>query len=382
MLKSTYFLITFILVLLTFGCSSEDNLPEIVNTDPDCNQIVYIPDVNFKQKLLTGGFGIGVTLNGSTIIDSNSDGEIQVCEAEKVIALTIEQSDINSIEGILKFRNIQTINFKYNNIDEALDLSSLKRLVTIMLTGNSIPSLKVNNLNRLEYLACDDNNLEILDVSSLQNLKTLLCQYNQISNLNTQGVEKIVDLRIYHNNITQLNLNSFSELKQLYANDNLLTSLDISGLRNLFNVNCSNNNLQSLNATGCIKLNDIYCEQNNLTLIKLMGCTNLVFLKASLNNLSSIDLTNLNNLVGVDFNGNQFVSLDFRNTLNMSYVNVSFNPYLQSLIVKNGSIATQGINIYSCPMLNTICCDAEEVSGILIDVQNYGYNCNVITNCF
>lgn len=372
-----------VLFQLFIGCSDDgDSAPGIVNTDPNCSRIVNIPDANFKAKLVAGGYLTCVTLDGSTTIDENGDGEIQVCEAENVGSLTIDQADINSIEGILEFRNIQTLSFNYNNISDALDLRSLKRLVNVYLTNNEIPSLNVTGLKRLENLFCDGNNLQSLSVKSLTSLKYLYCQHNEISNLNIEGAVNLTVLRIYQNNISTLDVSHLSDLLQLYASDNLLTNLDLSGLTLLQNVNCDSNNLQTLNATGCVSLSDLDCGQNNLTQLNLSGCTNLSYLRCSNNNLTSIDFNGLPNLVIATCNGNKFVTIDIRNCVVMNSFDLSFNPNLQTLIVKNGSVAPQGINLYLCPSLTTICCDADEQQEIISDIQTYGYNCTVVTNCF
>ncbi|NNT71451.1 hypothetical protein HKT18_04390 [Flavobacterium sp. IMCC34852] len=382
-MKISYALAVCFLSLLFIGCSDDgDSGAGIVNTDPNCSRIVNIPDANFKAKLVAGGYLTCVNLDGSTTIDANGDGEIQVCEAEKVGSLTIDQADINSIEGILEFRNIQTLSFKYNNISEALDLRSLKRLVNVYLTDNEIPSLNVTGLKRLENLFCDGNNLQSLSVKSLTALKTLYCQFNEITNLNIEGAVNLTVLRIYQNNISTLNVSHLSDLLQLYTSDNLLTNLDLSGLTLLQNVNCDSNNLQTLNATGCVSLSDLECGQNNLTQLNLSGCTNLSYLRCSTNNLTSLDFNGLPNLVIAACNGNQFVTIDIRNCVVMNSFDVSFNPNLQTLIVKNGSMAPQGISIYQCPSLTNICCDADEQQEIINDIQTYGYNCTVVTNCF
>jgi len=389
-MKKILLLTTCFLFLVTAGCSNNGDgdgneyisPTPIVNTDPTCSRIVTIPDANFKAKLLAGGIETCVTLDGQTIVDTNGDGEIQVCEAENVGKLTIDQSDITSIQGILEFRNLQTLSFKYNDISQALDLTSLKRLVNVMLTNNAIPSLKVNGLNHLEYLACDGNTLQTLNVGSLPSLTTLLCEGNNITTLNIDGSNKLVNLRINQNNISTLNVSHLSNLQQLYVQDNLLTTLNLNGLAKLQDVNCSANNLQSLDARGCVRLWDLECGQNNLTDLKLSGCTNLTNFGCSINNLITLDFQGLSSLSYVDCSGNRFVTLDIRDCVVMNYFDVKFNPNLQSLIVKNGSAAPQGIDIYQCPSLSTICCDAVEQAEIMSDVQAMGYTCNVVTNCF
>jgi Leucine-rich repeat (LRR) protein len=386
MTKKIIGLTVFIFVQLIIGCSNSgedgDGVFGIVNTDPNCNQIVNIPDANFKAKLLSGGYNVVRTLDGGTILDANGDGQIQVCEAENIGSLNVDQSDINSIEGILQFRNIQNLSFKYNNVSQPLDFTSLKRLSFLAATNNDIPSLNVTGLSKLEYLTCDDNKLQALNVASLKSLKTLYCELNQISNLNIQGSNKLEDLRIYHNKITELNVSSHANLKSLYTSDNLLTELNVSGLTNLLTLNCSSNQLLSLNATNCKNLFDIICNQNNIQELKISGCETLINLQCYLNKITSINLTGLTNLGFFNASGNKFVSVDIRDCPNMNYLDVSFNPNLQTLVLKNGTVAIQGINIYLCPSLSTICCDAIEQTEISANVQTYNYNCAVITNCF
>ena len=383
-MKKRVFFIASLVSFFLGGCSgdSDTNDSGIINSDPNCNQIVTIPDANFKARLVAGGYGTAVTLEGSTIVDANGDGEIQVCEAENVGSVTIDQAEINSIEGILKFKNIQTISFKNNNISQSLDLTSLKRLVYVMLTNNAIPSLKVNGLSKLEYLACNDNNLQVLDVSNLGSLKTVFCQYNSITNLNIQSSRKIEVLHVYNNSISVLNVSHLSELKQLYIQNNELTQLNISGLIKLQGVACYTNQLQSINASGCVNLTDLECSENNLIQLNLTNCSLLSILKCRNNNLATLSFSGLINLSNIDCGANEFTSLDMRDCLVMNLLDVSFSPNLQSLIVKNGSIAPQGVSIYQCPSLTNICCDVEEQSDILSDVQTYGYNCAVVINCF
>ncbi|HCQ14428.1 leucine-rich repeat domain-containing protein [Flavobacterium sp.] len=373
-----------LVLLLSTACSSDgdsDNSDAIVYTDKSCSKIVTIPDINFKSKLLMGYPHVS-THEGSSIIDKNGDGEIQVCEAEAISRITIDQSDINSIQGILEFRNVQNISFKSNNISAALDLTSLKRLKYVSLTNNNIPSLKVTGLSHLEYLFCDDNNLQTLSVKSLGSLKTLYCQSNQITDLNIEGATKLEVLHVNQNDISELEVRHISGLRQLIAQDNNLTHLDLHGLKQLLNVNCSTNKLISLDVSGCTGLWDVECGQNELTDLKLTGCTTLNYINCDINKLVNLDFTGLTNLVYVTCSSNKLVSVDFRDCVAMNYFNIDFNPNLTSMVVKNGSAAPQGISIYQCPSLTSICCDAIEQSEIMSDIQLYGYNCSVVTNCF
>jgi hypothetical protein len=67
-------------------------------------QIVNIPAANFKDALVNQ---LVVDTNGDyegdAVVDTNNDGEIQVSEAEVVLALLVDGRSIVSMEGIQSF---------------------------------------------------------------------------------------------------------------------------------------------------------------------------------------------------------------------------------------------------------------------------------------
>ena len=91
-------------------------------------QIVPIPDANFKAALISSG------------VDTNSDGEIQESEALAVTSIRVYSESITSMEGLVYFVNITS-------------------------------------------LQCFNNQLTSLDVSQNVNLKKLKCHFNQLSRL-------------------------------------------------------------------------------------------------------------------------------------------------------------------------------------------------------
>jgi Leucine-rich repeat (LRR) protein len=67
--------------------------------------IVDVPDPNFKQSLIESG------------VDINGDGEIQVSEAEAKTYLSVGNKNINSIIGINSFVNLTYLSCTNNPID-------------------------------------------------------------------------------------------------------------------------------------------------------------------------------------------------------------------------------------------------------------------------
>ena len=78
---------------------------------------INIPDTNFKNTLVNTNCA---DLDGNGTIDgdadTNNDGEIQVSEAEAVFGLDVSANDITSMEGVLGFINLTSLDCSANHI--------------------------------------------------------------------------------------------------------------------------------------------------------------------------------------------------------------------------------------------------------------------------
>ena len=120
----------------------------------DCvalNQVVYIPDTNFKNFLVSDN---NINLNG--------DSEITMAEAQATTELIMDGTGIADLTGIEAFINLTRLDVPNNN------------LTTINVSNNT-------NLIRLH---CGSNQLTILDVSDISTLEQVHCQNNQLVELN------------------------------------------------------------------------------------------------------------------------------------------------------------------------------------------------------
>lgn len=88
-------------------------------------QIVTIPDANFKAKLIAEG------------VDTNTDGEIQVSEAEATVFLDINTASINDLEGIQFFTNLETL-YCSGNFITTLDVRSNTSLTALYFAGSPL----------------------------------------------------------------------------------------------------------------------------------------------------------------------------------------------------------------------------------------------------
>lgn len=147
-------------------------------------QIVDIPDANFKNALVnfpvvdTSGNGLG-----DSIADTNDDGEIQVSEAEAVINLIVSYYEIESLEGIQSFSNLEVLKSRGNFV-ETVDLSQNLLLEWLHLSTNPLISIDLSQNVNLKWLWVYNNNLSSLDVTQNTQLESLRCYTNNLSDLN------------------------------------------------------------------------------------------------------------------------------------------------------------------------------------------------------
>jgi len=233
-------------------------------------QIVTIPDINFKNKLL----------NHDPVIDINNDGEIQFSEAEaitetiNVSGTSSNQGEITDLTGIEAFINIDELKCEYNLLT-TLSLNSNTLLKDLFCDENEITVLNISNNTILRTLSCSNNLLTSLDVSSNVNLEFLQCNFGILETIDVSNNPILHYLYIQVNQLTNLDITNNPELYVLICNDNQLTSLNLNNNIFLDFLQCGNNNLENLDFSNNTNLRDIDCRWNtNLTYINLKNGNN------------------------------------------------------------------------------------------------------------
>lgn len=404
---------TYAAVCLTSVTSA--TTPDCVNTTLNCFTIVVssadvvtIPDVNFKAKLLSSSTTSSVAkdINGNLMkIDANNDNEIQVTEALLVYALDVMDSSIADLTGISSFTNLKMLICAVNNI-AALDVSACANLERLNCTTNLLATLNVTGLSNLKEIACDDNQLTAIDLSGLTSLQVLNCYENDLSSLNISGLNSLailycgknqitsitgnapllatldcrenmlssLDASIYpmvslltcdNNQLSTLNISGLANLSILRCQNNQIGSLDLAGSTNLFEVSCSNNQITTLDFSGLSNLNTIYASSNNLTSVVLTGATSSVYMDFANNDLTSIDLTGLSALTTLNVDDNNlsgFTGLESSVITNISCRNnqitdmdFSIMPQLYYLVVSNNLFTS--LDFSQNPVFEHLICD-------------------------
>lgn len=317
---------------------------------------VYIPDTNFKAKLITLG------------VDTNADGNIQFTEATAVTnELNVVGSSISDLTGFEAFTNVPILRCSNNNLSSlnlsnlpnlktlecglnsnlsSLNLTNLASLDTLRLNSNNLSSLTVNHLTSLKHLDCSYNHISTLNVSNLTNLKilncasnwlttidvtplTLLeelnCSMNQLATINVVPLVNLKTLICSNNAIHTLSLNNLPLLEHLEYGNNQSTSLTFSNLPNMKYLDCSGNSIVTLNASILPLLEYLDCSGNHFTSINVNGLTHLSYFTFALNQVTTINVSGLSNLGYLNCSSNQLTSLDLTGLMNLSTLYASAN---------------------------------------------------------
>lgn len=339
------------------SCAATTSFNLVINNPNN----VYIPDANFKARLINIG------------VDSNFDGEIQFSEAGAINTdLNINAALIADLTGIEAFTNITGLNCS-NNTLSSLNINNLTNLIHLDCSYNQLTSLNISNLTNLELFNCSSNLLTTLDVNPLTLLVELNCSVNQLSAMNVSPLVNLKTLICSNNAITTLSLNDLLNFEHLEYASNQSSSLTLSNLPKLNYLDCSVNfYIPSLNPTVFPLLQHLDCRYNSLTTINVSGLSNLNYLDCSVNQLVTLNVTGLNNLATLYAYNNSITTTDLSNLPSLTTVYIP-NNHLTSLdftgsnnvnyLYCNYNLLTN-LNINGLVNLNYLYCQENQISAL------------------
>ena len=154
------------------------------------SQIINIPDINFKNILLSSNYfnyiAQGIS-NNNIVVDTNNNGEIEQSEALEVYYLVISSANINNLQGIEYFTN----------------------LVWLSVGSNNLTNINISQLTNLSTFACNNNQISTINFTGLINLKRVFVQNNLFSTLDFSGNPLFNELQCSNNpNLTTLKINN------------------------------------------------------------------------------------------------------------------------------------------------------------------------------
>jgi hypothetical protein len=257
-MKKAILLITIISIFL-LSCNEST---KTTDDNTDDNQIVNIPDANFKAALIR-----------DSLINTNGDDEIQVSEALATDIIDVSSKDITDLTGIEVFPNLISL-ICYDNQLITLDVSNNSALAFLYCYDNQLTTLDVSNNTALSNLHCYENQLTTLDVSNHFVLGELYCYDNQLTILDVSNNSALANLSCSFNNLTTLDVSSNTALYKLYCNNNQLTTLYVSNNAALYKLYCHDNQLTTLDISNNAALHNLSCHDNfNLICIEVDNAT-------------------------------------------------------------------------------------------------------------
>ena len=253
-------------------------------------QNVYIPDDNFKNRLIVLG------------IDTNNDGEISYDEAAIVT---------------------DDLNLSYQQIADLTGIEAFVNITSLSADNNQLTSLDLSSNTLLRFLNCWNNQITSLDFSSNLLLRRLKCWNNQLTALDFHQVKDLKYVDCSNNSLTQLNTNSaWRTVKELYCHHNQLSQLTVNQ-PSIKIIDCSYNQLNDLHIKAENgKLKEVYCNNNNLTNIVIEGNNEIEILDGGYNSVSNIELGVMIN--ELNLNNNSSSELD-----------ISAIPFIEDLYIEN-----------------------------------------------
>ncbi|PDS23375.1 hypothetical protein B0A77_11025, partial [Flavobacterium branchiophilum] len=339
-------------------------------------QIVSIPDINFKLKLLSASTTnqIAKDLNGNwTVIDTNNDGLIQQSEANNISYLDLSYISQNNppygdlyynggptnFTGISSFIKLNKLIIGTTTVTSNLNLSNLFFLENLEIPSGTFNNVNLNNCSSLINVKLHGFPFGNITSPTIYNIQLLGCtnleifDYRYFCTLNSfDGTDLInlTDLFLnidnnyfseYYSNLISVNISNCINLKKFKAKSQKLSNINFSGLLNLEEVEISNQQvITSVNFLSCNSLKEILANNNSFSGDFVLD--NLPSLeKLFINQLRIESITNPSNNINISIsnciNLKEISSLSNQRKIQNFTISNSYN--LQKLYLSNNKIS-------------------------------------------
>lgn len=332
------FSIFFVLALLSFGLTA---------------QTINITDTHFKLSLTSSNC---VDFDGDGYydgdVDTNNDGEIQLSEALAVQRLSVNDIEINLLEGLQYFENLTHLYIDDHNNLSSFPQEGLANLLVLDCSGSGFTNLDLTIFPSLEEVDCSSNELVNLTVQGLQNLKKLKVRFNyDLATIDLSGLPSLEDLDLGFCLFTNIELVDLPLLREVNLSGNDLGSLEIVGFPALTTLELRVNNLSSLILAELPSLTVLSIFQNDLQTLDLSNnIPHLRELNANNCPLVNLNLQGLDSLSELDIQNNLLTTLELQNLPILEDVDCRFSNNLESIRLANLPEISR-IDARDCPNL-------------------------------
>jgi ELWxxDGT repeat protein len=304
-----------------------------------------IPDEKFEEALIDKG------------LDSALDGYVVTSTIEAVSVLNIQSSEITDLTGIQNFTALTSLSLKGNNL-ESVDLSNNIQLKNLNVINNKLDRLDISNNTSLTSLEATSNNLTCIKVwdtnyannnwsDKIDATATFSIDCDEVWTVEVDEKAETIIITIPgidKNNDGKITLKEAKEfVGELDLSDKNID--DIKGLQafsSIKSLNLSGNNIKDLSALTGKKI---------ILVSKTTGKKREVAAKAS--GLETLIISN-----------NSFETLNLEALKNLKIIDVSNNPNLGTMSIKNGNNAS--ITSFNASNSTNLSC-------IIVDDKNAAY---------
>lgn len=313
-------------------------------------QNVNIPDTNFKSTLLVH----------DPVIDTNSDGEIQVTEAEAFTGtLVFENAAISDLTGLEAFINVAQI-YCSQNLFTSMPLSTIVNLTNLVAWDNQLESLDVSQNPHLFRIDIGGNNMASLDVTNNPELIELSIGDNTIGNLDLTHnplLERFYSIN--GNTHTYLDFSSNPALNQLIIQN--LDDLEFVNIQNGNTAGIATLNLMGLSALGCVRVDSdvlgnipeswVYDEGTNFSDSCVMGTGEIsvsqpeIYPNPAQNQFNIQYAERINSVEIYALSGEKILSKNEENIHSVNVSNLTKGIYLVRITNNSGKVFTQKLII-------------------------------------
>jgi hypothetical protein len=181
-------------------------------------QKIVFKDQNLKAALLNIGY------------DFNKDSEIEISEIDTITKLNISERKIKSLDDLIYFKSLKTINANTNQI-ENLDVFFNNNIIEEIYIGGNLlgKKLALKNIKNLTALYAFRNNLEEIDLIGTNNIKSLYLQGNLFKKIEFENLLDLNTLELSNNKgLKFVDIHFNQALVSLYLIQTPLSKLDIS----------------------------------------------------------------------------------------------------------------------------------------------------------
>ena len=205
-----------------FAEANWDFFPEAAEYNTDCD--APVGNTTFESRLIADGY------------DLNSDGEIQVSEAELITELRYTAfTNLFLISGFEAFTALEILELPVTYSGNSINLTQNPKLHTLKIPSSVLNSidLSVNPiLNTLDLRDANSSSFQSLDLSNNPGLTSVTLSNGNFEEVDLPATPGLQTLYVENNDILSLDLSELSGLRFFRANDNNLEYLNLANGNN------------------------------------------------------------------------------------------------------------------------------------------------------